>query len=855
MKINLHWLDSFVDLKLERDELLRRINAQLGEIESVVDCAQKYVGATIVKVAGASPNPDDGLCLIDDRQKVTGVKRQKDGLVQIFCNDPNLTIGMLAVWLPPGSIVPASFELGVGKQVKLAAREIRGVLSQGMLASASELDLGMEKETVLALGSSSARDSGSEDVGLSEADVGRPFAEVFHLDTEVIEIENKMFTNRPDCFGLIGVAREVAAITGSAFKNAKLRDLYFKADGSQIAGAPSGLKLDVRCPELVARFQAHVIRGVKVGPSENIYERALLASVGLKPVNNVVDKTNLAMYLSGQPTHAFDLDKLKALSNDTKGGLKLVVRHSEPGEKLALLNGKELTFDQPAVVIATDREAVALGGIMGGVSTEVDAKTKNVLLECANFSMYEIRRTTMRYGVFSEAATRFTKCQSPGQIPGTAAATSSMIAHCRPDPAEAAGVEVYEFAAAGPMGIEPLSVEAAFVNRRLGTNLAAAKMVELLRRGEFFVGLKGEDVLEIKVPFWRTDIGIAEDIIEEVGRLNDYGEIEPVLPQRPTRPPAADKAGRLLELKNQLRHLLASQGANEAVAYSFVAGDFVQRAGQDPNDCFQLTNPLNPHLEVYRQSLTPSLTALAEANRRCGWRQFALFEIGSVHQKSAPRDEEGLPLDLQRTALLYCDGAKGEGSPFFAARRYLDLLAARFGLQLNYRPLAKNLPEGPLYMDTPYEPASTALVSCRGRFLGIVGILKAGEGRFAGWELETDTLLELSEDRARESVYKPLAKYPGSSQDLTLKVSSDLPYAHLEETLEKALAEWRKRNWRVELRLLSIFKPPAGEGHKHVSFRLTAGHEERSIRRGEVSDILAGLIEASASGHGAAQVL
>ena len=859
MKVNLHWLDSFVDLKVGRDELLRRINTQLGEIESVADLGQKYAGATVVKVAEVSAHPKGdklSLCLIDDKRRVGDVERQKSGLVQVVCGAPNVKAGMLAVWLPPGSIIPNSFQED-GKRIELAAREIRGVLSQGMLASASELDLGVEKETILSIEPSAGYEIGDAHADISDNTVGRAFAEVFHLDTEVIEIENKMFTHRPDCFGLLGVAREIAAITGSPFKSSELRDYYSKTGrgGAQIKKG-GGLKLDIRCPDLVARFQAHVIRGIRAEPSTNIYERGLLASVGLKPVNNVVDKTNLVMYLSGQPTHAFDFDKLLALSNDAKAGLKLVVRRSEAGEKLALLNGKTLTFDQPAVVIATDREPVALGGIMGGVSTEIDSESENVLLECANFSMYDIRRTTMHYGVFSEAATRFTKCQSPGQIPGAAAAASAMIARFPAESKIEPEVEVYEFAVAGPAGIGPLTIAAGFVNQRLGTDFPAESMAELLRRVEFKVDLKGKDSLEIGVPFWRTDIEIAEDIVEEVGRLSGYGEIKPDLPRRPIQAPPADTAGRLLNFKDRIRQLLAVQGANEAVTHSFVAVDSVRRAGQDPEDCFHLINPLNPHLEVYRQSLTPSLTALAEANRRAGWRQFALFEIGSGHRRSAPADEEGLPLDLQRTALVYCDGAKEEGSPFFVARRYLDLLAANFGLRFNYRAMAESPPEDSLDMHRPYEPAASALVDCRGSFLGIVGLLKAGAGRFAGWELETDILLELVESRARESAYQPLAKYPGSSQDITLKVPLKLPHARLAATLEKALAEWGKQNWRAELRPLSIFRPPVGgENAKHVSFRLTAGHKEYSIRKEEVSEILAGLLRAANLEHGAEQIL
>ena len=855
MKVNLHWLNFFVDLKVGRDELLQRINTQLGEIESIADVGQKYAGATVVKVAEVSPHPKGdklSLCLIDDKQQVKDVERQKSGLVQVVCGALNVKAGMLAVWLPPGSIVPNSLQED-GKRIELAAREIRGVLSQGMLASIFELDLGVEKETILSIEPLPGYKTGGAYVDISDNAIGRAFAEVFHLDTEVIEIENKMFTHRPDCFGLIGVAREIAAITGSPFRDSGLYSRYFKPgeDRPKLKSGAGNLKLDIRCPELVARFQAHVVRGVRAAPSANTYERGLLASVGFKPVNNIVDITNLTMYLSGQPTHAFDLDKLLALSADVKAGLKLVVRQSKAGEKLALLNGKTLTFDQPAVVIATDRAPVALGGIMGGVSTEIDSGTENILLECANFSMYDIRRTTMHYGIFSEAATRFTKGQSLTQIPAAVELTSSMIAQFAAD--SRAEIEVYEFKASEPAEGEVLSVTAGFINQRLGTGFSAGIMADLLKRVEFEVSLKGEDGLEIKAPSWRTDIGIAEDIVEEVVRLSGYSEITPILPRRPVLAPSADAAGRLLNFKDRLRHLLAGQGANETVTYSFIAAELARRAGQETDDCFRLTNPLNPRLEVYRQSLTPSLAASAESNRRAGWRDFALFEIGVGHCKSAPTDDEGLPLDLQRTALVYCGRGK-KGSPFYVVRRYLDMLAGSLNLRFDYQLLAENHPSNDP-ADRPYEPAASASVSCAGCQLGVAGLLKGNSGRFAGWEIDTGILLELAESQARESSYRPLAKYPGSYQDLTLKVPLKLAYARLEGTLEQALGKWREQLWHAELRPLSIFQPSGGENAKHVSFRLTAGHKEHSIRKEEVSEILVELVRVVNLEYGAEQIL
>ena len=841
MKINLHQLSLFVDLKVDRDELLHRINTQLGEIQSVVDLGQKYAGATIVRVVDVSAHPDGdnlSVCLIDDKQKIAGVERQPGGFVQVVCGAPNVKAGMLAVWLSPNSIVPNSFDQSPEKRIKLSSREIRGVMSQGMLASSFELDLSADKETILAIEDQPEYQLENVNVDVSKDSVGRSFAETFHLNTSVIDIENKMFTHRPDCFGLIGSAREIAAITDSPFNNLGIysHSLEPSAKEAQI----SKLNLDIQCPDLVVRLQAHIIRNLKVEPSSDIYKQALLASLGFKSINNIVDETNLAMYLSGQPTHAFDYDKLLTHSLDAKSALNLVVRQAQAGEELTLLNGKTLTFDQPAIVIATDKQPVALGGIMGGLNTEVDENTRTVLLECANFNMYNLWRTTMYYGVFSEAATRFTKGQSPKQIPPAVGLTSTMIARFRPAENQSSDIEVYEFdGTASQTEAPPLQTTAGFINERLGSSLSAEAIAALLRQVEFKVNLLGKEVLAIEAPFWRTDIEIAEDIVEEIGRLNGgYQSLTPVLPVRFLNAPPADA---LLDLKSTLRHVLATRGANEVMGYSFVASTFLKSAKQDPADSFHLVNPLNPSLEAYRQSLTPSLLKLVAANRRAGEKDFALFEIGSVHLKSKKwLDDEGLPLDLPRVAFVCHQTPSNSGSPFYLARRYLDLIARELQLDFVYES-----PKGELGLEASllsvYDLKQSALVKVDSKSLGVVGLLDEA-GTWAGWEIDLASLLEFQVQKKQISDYQAIAKYPKSSQDLTLQVPLLMPFGQIQATLEEVLKPYKNKGWQTDMGLLSIFQPPDKTDVKNISFRLTAGHSQKTVRKEEISDILQVLI-------------
>ena len=835
MKVNLAWLAELVDPTVDERELLRRINTQLGEIESVEDLGAKYDGALIVKVVEAKPHPDaDKLscCLIDDGKGSSSAKRRPAGLVEVVCGAPNVRAGMLAVWLPPGAVVPADDKGGA-----ISAKEIRGVLSQGMLASAGELDFGADSDSIAEVDPSrTVLPAGSDPVGAA-------FAAAFNLATTVIDIENKMFTHRPDCFGLLGVAREIAAITKSELK----RPAWYRLDETEPVDEGKVIKVESQCPQLVPRLRAVVIDGLSGVGESDLLTAARLSSVGIKPVNNIVDITNYAMYLSGQPTHAFDLDKLRGLSADRDQPFSLIARESRPGEQLRLLNGKTLTFDQPAIVIATADRPVALGGIMGGAETEVDSGTKAILLECANFDMYNLRRTTMHYGVFSEAATRFTKGQSPAQIPSVAAWASELIA-------EAAGGKAGETCEALAEGgrFKPSSVSTTpdFVNDLLGSQLTAMEIAALLEAVEFETALNGEN-LEAVPPFWRTDIGIPEDIVEEIGRLNGgYASLTPVLPSRPIRPPAADE---LLELRSKIRHRLASAGASEVMGYSFVADDFVSAAGQNPDNSFRLANRLNPGLQVYRQSLTPSVLALAAGNRRLGYKDFALFEVGCAHRKNPPVvDGEGLPLDLQRTAFVCHRSGSGSGLAFYTARRCLDLLAAGLGLTLDYR----LLPAGGtrLPVQQPYVDGRSAEIYAGNQLLGVAGLLEPA-GRYAGWEIDTAVLLQTITAAAGKTAYQALAKYPKSSQDLTLKVPLPTAFADLNKVLATSLATAGQQGFAADLRPLGIFQPETAAASKNVSFRLTVWRGDRTLQRGEVSAIVDALAKAAAKDCGASRVV
>ena len=659
----------------------------------------------------------------------------------------------------------------------------------------------------------------------------------FKTDT-VIEIENKMFTHRPDCFGLIGVAREIATITNSTFKRPTW---YYQTDA--LATSDQQLQLDIRCPELVPRFAACLLHDCQIGVAEEEI-RWRLASIEYESVNNVVDMTNYLMYLTAQPSHAFDYDKLLQCSSNPQAPCRLIVRLSEKGERLRLISGKEIAFESGAIVIATDKQIVALAGIMGGEATKVDESTRRVLVECANFDMYSVRRSTMHYGVFSEAATRFTKGQSPAQI------TPVLQEIARRLGAQAPTFYTFETTSASPAA--QLTVDADFISQRLGAPVTTDRIVALLQQVEFGVVQTG-DTLTITPPFWRTDIEIAEDIVEEIGRLNGgYQTLQPVLPQRSTHSTPLDKR---FILQNKVRRCLATKGANEVLGYSFVAQRQLTKYWQNPQLAFHLVNPLNPQLEVYRQSLTPSLLNFVDSNRRAGKSQFALFEVGCVHLNQPELvDEEGLPLDLPRVSLVSYLPQQSPGEAFYMTKVYLELLAQSLNLKLTYEYFAEDTPPSEMYK--PYCHRNRALVKINQDELGIIGLLDQ-KGFTAGFEIKMDVLQTHWEaTRAGKANIRVPAKYPVSLQSVTLQVPLETAYSDLLQALTASLQAEQSNGWQTaELTLLSIFQPADQKDVKHVCFQLTAGRADCTVTSAEVSELVQILVKTAQANFNAQQVL
>lgn len=838
MKVSLNWLSEFADIKLDPNELVEKIGAQLGAVEGVENYGEKYQGIVVARVVSCDKHPSAdklSLCFIDDGGKVPDVPRAGNGFVQVVCGAPNVKAGMLVAWLPPGSTVPNSFDKD---PFVLTSREIRGQLSHGMLASAHELGFGDDHDGIV-------------EVEL-KANPGDDFVVVYKLNDYIIDIENKMFTHRPDCFGMIGVAREVAGIQGLAFKSPD----WYKADPEPISPPQNSLELEVMnlIPEAVPRLCAAAVSGLSIKPSP-LYMQTMLSRVGIRPINNVVDITNLAMVLSGQPLHAFDYDKVKALSPPGEPA-RLVARWPNPGESLKLLNGKTIKLEGQTIVISSGTIPIALGGVMGGADTEVDSSTKNIILECANFDMYTVRRSTMQYGIFSDAATRFNKGQSPLQNMAVLQRAVTLAGQIAGGQLANKLFDEKSDLKAWP----PVSTSVSYINQRLGLDLDSTTISNLLSNVEFGVTIN-ESELTFAPPFWRTDIAIPEDIVEEVGRLYGYDKLPLALPRKDLA--SADQEPQL-KLKAELRQLLASAGGNECLSYSFVNSKLMSAAGQDAAAAYHIRNALSPDLQYYRQSLTPSLLDKVHPNVKTGIAQFVIFELGTAHHKSAA-DEDGLPKELPRLSLVAAANDKLaktlKGAAFYAAKDYCQLLADKLGLNLSYLPLQDSLDElSPAWQATAaaYEKNRSALVLCGSEVAGLVGeptaVMRAAlklPKLCAAAELDTGVLLANKTDLS----YSPLNRFPASNQDITLVVGVTTPYAELHNVLDESLGQAAaEHGYSYRLTTLGIFKPGPASDKKNVTFQLSLEHPARTLTTAEVSQIVVELVANAKNNLGAVQV-
>jgi phenylalanyl-tRNA synthetase beta chain len=786
MKIPRRWLSEFVETDAAAAEIAERLTMAGIEVAGVAPLVSGLRGVLVAAIEAVDPHPAGGglrVCRVS-----TGAAR-----ASVVCGAPNAAPGIRAAFAPPGASLPD------GRRIEAAV--IKGTVSDGMLCSAAELGIGEEGAAILDLGAS--------------APLGADLVAWLGIDDPLIEVE--VTPNRPDCLSIVGIAREVAALTRGRFR---------PPDTGVTEGDPEAAclaRVDIEDADLCPRYAARVIVDLAVGPSP-VWLQHRLFSVGLRPINNVVDVTNYVMWELGQPLHAFDHDLL-----DER---RIVVRRARPGETLVTLDGQSRALAASMLVIADATRAVAVAGVMGGQSTEVTGATRRVLLESAYFKAGSVRRAAKALAMSTEASYRF---ERGGDIEGVRDAldrAARLIAEVSGGRVARGVVDAY------PVPRRPARVRLRLdrVRRLLGACPPRATVGAVLG-GLGFPLVERADGFEVEVPSFRRDVGLEEDLVEEVARVWGYGQIPSTVPSGTL---TLARWPRHLVVQDVVRHTLAAAGCQEAVTLSLIDPAYLPHLGSsaDNGHAVKLQNPLAADRSVLRPTLLFGLLETARTNARRQAPDVRCFEVGRVFLGQGP----GQLVREETRVGIVMTGMRGRRSWFGGAAR-----VDAFDLKGAVESVVEALERGEVSVDAvqaPYlEQGRGAAVLVGGVDVGVLGELHPRLQ--AAFDLAAPVFFaELSLDRieaapGRGIAHRSLPRFPGIARDLAAVVAAEVPAAEVERVLRSVPNPCLQR--------VALFDVYAGEqvgaGRKSLAYSLWYQAEDRTLTDAEVNAMHADAIE------------
>lgn len=812
MIISVNWLKKYIKINVPIETLVNEIGTKLVEIESVTDLNQKYKDVLVVKVTSCQPHPKSdhlNILKINDGGKSNVSNRDKKGEIEIICGAPNVAKGQTVAWLPPKSIVPSTFDK---EPFQLTTKKILGTVSHGMIASPKELDLYDDQNGILILP--------------DEIKAGASFALSFELDDYLLNIENKSLTHRPDCFGVIGFAREVATILGQKFEP----PTWFKKD-IDFAQKNSEIKVSINDANLSQKYQVVTInkKGIE---GLSFLQKTYLARIGSRPIDPIVDITNWVMFETGNPTHAFDYDKVfKLCKEQGLDGIEINVRVAKKHEKLKLLDGRDIKLTDKDIVISAGNQAIALAGAMGGNSTKIDHSTEKIILEVATFDLYKLRSTQMRYGIFSEAITRFTKGQPVGVIDLVTARTLGLMF----DLENASLDYTRSFVENKLSSHRPIRLNYNFINQYLGTNLSIQAMTTMLDNANLSWSTEDNDIV-VDIPWWRTDLNRRVELIEEIGRIYGYDNIASVLPTRLTQAPSHEP---IFVLSKNIRQILSSVGANETLNYSFVPGKILDYTKQDRENSFAIINSISPDLEYYRQSILSSLLRLIHPNIKANYPDMALYEINKIHHRQDGTTKDNVPVEKNSLGFIIAKNKDTE-SAYYSAKKYVNLIAKKMFLEFEYWSDFQSDPTS-----TIFEPKRSAQIVYKNKIIGYVGEFSLSVQKAfklppfcAGFEINLDNLLQIT--NTSHFQFKPIKLFPSVERDLCLELNQELSYA----AIKKALVETTSCFKAIEFSIKPIdFYQSEGSLKKRVTIRLIFSPKNKTLTSKQVEVIVNQIIK------------
>ncbi|MGB9780973.1 phenylalanine--tRNA ligase subunit beta [Caldanaerobacter sp.] len=784
MLVSLSWLKEFVDIDEDAKTIAEGLTMSGSKVEGIKSYGKEISNVVVGRILSLDKHPNADKLWVG----IVDIGSEK---LQIVTGAENIKAGDYIPVALHGATLPGG--------VKIKRSKLRGVDSQGMMCSAEELGL---DESLL------PEYQRNGIFILPPLPLGMDINEALQLKDDVLEFE--ITPNRPDCLSVVGIARETAATFRKSFRMPEIRV-------TEVEEA-NPARVTIEAPDLCYRYVARVVKNVKIGPSP-IWMQVRLLKAGIRPINNVVDVTNYVMLELGQPLHAFDLDKVK--------NKHIIVRRARDGEKLVTLDGKERILDSSMLVIADEEKAIGLAGVMGGENTEITDSTVNILIESANFKGSNIRHTSKKLGLRSEASARFEKGLDPEiTVLACERAAQLMEKYCGGEVLKGI-VDEYP----KPMERTVLTVRPDRINKFLGTNLATSEMIEILRSLEFEVVEKGEE-LEIKVPHFRKDVTMEADIAEEIARLYGYNNIADSLMKN-----AQTTLGSLTkeqQLEEKAREVLLACGLNEIVTMSFMGERDLDRINV-PKDsvlrkAVKIINPLGEEQSLMRTTLLPFMLNVAYTNysRKVG--EFKAFEISRVFlPKELPLKE--LPEEVKTISL----GMYGKEVDFYTIKGVIEELLEVMGI-VDVEYVRAEEPS--------YHPGRSAKILFGEEVLGVFGevhpdVLENYDlpVRVYAGELNLDKIIKFANvDRK----YNPLPKYPAVERDIAVVVDEDLFVAEVEKVIKET-----GRGFVEKTALFDVYKGPnIPEGKKSVAFSIWYRSYEKTLTDEEVNEVHARIVKA-----------
>lgn len=790
MRVPLSWLRDFVDFPSDVDDLAHRLTAIGIKVESIHRGAEGLSNVVVGEVLSIEDHPDAEKLILVEVDVGQGPRK-------IVCGARNFSLGDKVPVALPGATLPGL----AGEMIE--SKKVRGKISDGMLCSAMELGLSSDHSGIYVLG--------------QEAKIGEDVVAILGLDEVVLELD--ITPNRPDAMSLLGVAREVAAITSGEIRYPEISLESGAKHANELA------KVTIQDTEGCPRYQARIISGIRIGPSRPDVQRRL-AAAGVRPISNVVDATNYALLICGHPMHAFDLEKLD--------GEQIVVRRARAGEKLVTLDEEERTLETDDLVIADEEKPVGLAGVMGGLRSEVGVETSSILLEIAYFDPPTILRMAKRHGLRTEASARFERGVDPNGVDFAGDLATKLIIEWSGGEAASGSIDIY------PHPIPPVKVEMRpeRANLVLGTELSSEEMANSLEKVGLDPRTEGS-VIVVEAPTRRPDIQIEEDLIEEVARVVGYESIPRTLPSGSNRVGGLTRDQKLIR---KVRWVLRGAGLTEAYTSSFISRADIERIGYPKNHPYSspipLVNAISQDESLLRPSLIPRLVAAVAANTSRRRLDVRLFEIGRCFRPSAgllPEEPLRLGIVMHGPGERVWHGEVREAD-FFDLKGTIEALLDSLGVgHVAFESIK----------DPILHPGRAANIRLGGdAVVGWIGELSpqiAGRfdvpNRIVAAELElTELLMAVPTD---VHVREP-ARYPSTFLDLAVSVPEDVAASAVVDVAREVGGELVE-----SIEVFDVYTgEQAGAGRKSIALSMRFRSPERTLKDSEAVELRDRMAEA-----------